>query len=530
MGRLAVLGILSVAGAFLLHRDNLSTVFLSVGAAAVITTLATTPVMRKHPNIRWPYYALCVFDALALGVITAVSRGAESPFIPFMVAHAFVYGFYLGIPGGLTAAAVTTSALGASVAFSLLGPATAKSVMVGTLLEAGHLKLSANFLVAQVALIAGLFFASGAAGGVLGRMFYSEKGMLQRVIDNLAEVRARSRKVLENLSDGVVVVNAQGSLVQANPAATRMLGLSERQGFTLRGTVIESAITQFLAERHPPESMEMVVDESIIHCRFSPSDQGDGLIVVMSDITEAANLRAALEERKRLAIVGRLSATLAHEIRNPLASISGAAEMLASGKLPEGKSQRMTSIIVNQSKRVSELIDGYLSLARDSNDFPQNPIELGSFTADAVESAIHGYAGGVTISFRNCESPLFVLGNPTRLGQALGNMMRNAVEALSDQTLGVVEVELNGAGSEAVLSVSDNGPGIPPGRLDRVWEPFYTTRAEGTGLGLYVCRRIASEHRGRIELVNRNEGGLRASLVLPVIEEEHGGQTGHPAG
>lgn len=523
MGRLAVLGMLSVSGAFLLQGDNLGPVFIAVGSAVVLATAITTPLMRRKPEARWPYYLLCVLDALALGTIMAVSRGIESPFIAFMAAHAFAYGFYLGTGGGFTAAATTTVVLAGSVVFTIFGPPSAKSTMVGALIEAGQYKITTNYLLAQAALNAALVFASGVTGGILGRSFYSETGKLQNVLNNLAEVRARSRKVLENLRDGVVVVDSRGNLIQANPAAVDILGLPDRETAVLQGTPLESAIAQFLADRQAPETIEMVMDERIINCRFSRSEAENGVIVVLSDITEATNLRAALEERNRLAIVGRLSATLAHEIRNPLASISGAAEMLSSGRLPEDKADRMTGIIVSQSRRVSELIDGYLSLARDTEDFPHTPIDLTALTTEAVESAVHGFAGGVTISFPRHEQPEMVLGNQMRLGQALGNMLRNAVEALSDQLHGLVEVDLAREGDEVRLSVADNGPGIAEGRLDRVWEPFYTTKAEGTGLGLYICRRIAHEHGGRMELRNRPSGGLMASLILPAPKESSAG-------
>ena len=523
VGRLAVLGMLSVVGAFLLQRDNLGPVFIAVGTLVVFATIITTPVMRKKPEARWPYYLICVLDALALGTIISVSRGIESPFIAFMAAHAFAYGFYLGTRGGFTAAATTTVVLAGSVAFTIYGPPSAKSEMVGTLIAAGQYKLTTNYLLAQSAMNVALVFASGITGGILGKMFYSETGRLQNVLNNLAELRARSRKVLENLRDGVVVVDSRGSLIQANPAAVDILGLPGRENGVLQGTPLEFAIAQFLADRQAPETIEMVIDERIINCRFSRSEVEHGVIVVLSDITEATNLRAALEERKRLSIVGRLSATLAHEIRNPLASISGAAEMLSSGRLPEDKTDRMTGIIVSQSRRVSELIDGYLSIARETDDFPHNPIDFTAFAVEAVESAVHGFAGGVTISFPRHDQPVMVMGNPMRLGQALGNMLRNAVEAVADQPGGLVEVELIRAADEIRLSVADSGPGIPADRLDRVWEPFYTTRAEGTGLGLYLCRKIAQEHGGRMELQNRPQGGLLASLVLPVHREGNGG-------
>jgi two-component system sensor histidine kinase FlrB len=520
VGRLAVLGILSVSGAFLLQRDNLGPLFIGIGAYAVASTLATTPIMRRNTRTRWPFYALCTADALALGAVATVSRGAESPFLVFMVVHAFVYGLYLGIGGGFTAALTSTGALAASVLFSASGPPSAKSEMVNTLMAAGQAKLSLEYLLAQAALTSALVFAAAVAGGMMGRAFYSEKGRFQQLLDNLAELRARSRRVLENLQDGVLVVDGRGGILQANPAAVDMLGLSGNPGESLQGTVLESAINQCLGE-DPPETTELALDERIVHCRFTPPETGGGLIVVLSDITEAANLRAALEEKKRLSIVGRLSATLAHEIRNPLASVSGAAEMLASGTLSRSKAEKMAGLIVSQSRRVSELLEGYLGLARNSDDFPRSAMDLTVFAREAAESASHGFAGA-EITFSGAEN-IKVEGNELRLGQALGNLIRNAVEAQVEKGPGKVEIKTEAGEGEARLTVSDRGPGIPRERLDRVLEPFYTTKAEGTGLGLYLVDRIARDHGGRLELENRPEGGLEASLVMPLLREDHAG-------
>ncbi len=520
VGRLAVFGILSVTGAFLLRHENLTPVFVSVGAAAVLTTLVTTPVMRKRPRVRWPYYLLCIFDALALGAVAAVSRGAESPFIPLMVVHAFVYGFYLGIPGGVTASLASAGVLAALVPVSVSGPFPTGAGSVGALVAVGQAGLSMEYLIARASLTATLIFAAATAGGVLGITLYSSRGGFQRLIDNLAELRARSGRVLENLQDGVLVVDGGGGILQANPAAVDMLGLSGNPGESLKGTALGSAVTRRLDDDSPLETIELAMDERIIHCRFSPSGSDGGLIVVMSDITEAANLRAAMEEKKRLYIVGRLSATLAHEVRNPLASISGAAEMLASGRLSRDKAEKMTEIIVGQSRRVSELIEGYLGLTRNSEDFPQGPLDLSAFAGQAVETASHGFAGS-SITFSGAEN-VMVEGNALRLGQALGNLIRNAVEARSDQGPGDVAVRLAADEREARLTVCDRGPGIPPERMDKVLEPFYTTKAEGTGLGLYLAGVIAREHGGRLELENGPEGGLAASLVMPRLREVHG--------
>lgn len=515
------MGMLSVSGAFLLQRDNLGHILIGIGAYAVVSTLATTPVMRVRTQARWPFYALCVADALALGAVVALSRGAESPFLAFLVVHAFVYGLYLGIRGGFTAALASTGTLAASVLVSLSGMPTAKSEMVHTLMSSGQVKLSMEYLLAQAALTSALVFAAATAGGVLGRTFYSENGRFQQLLDNLAELRARSRRVLENLQDGVLVVDRRGGILQANPAAVDMLALSGNPGESLKGTVLEGAITHCMEEDSPPETMELALDERIVHCRFTPPETGEGLIVVLSDITEAANLRAALEEKKRLSIVGRLSATLAHEIRNPLASVSGAAEMLASGTLPRDKAEKMAGLIVSQSRRVSELLEGYLGLARNSEDFPREPMNLAAFAGEAVETASHGFSGA-EITFSGAGKTM-VLGNALRLGQALGNLIRNAVEAQAEKGPGRVDVRLEAGEGEARLTVLDRGPGIPPERLDRVLEPFYTTKAEGTGLGLYLVDRIARDHGGRLELENRPEGGLAASLVMPLLREEHAG-------
>jgi signal transduction histidine kinase len=498
VGRLAVLGILTVSGAFTMNRGDLTTVYVLVAATAVVTALVTTIIMRKKPANRGPYWFLLFIDAILLGTFIYVSGGVDGPFTPFLLIHSLAYGFYLGIPGGLAAALASISAttVFSIMALNVPGSSTTLSPLLLVLVQSGQLKLSSSYIAMRI-LINGLLLASsGLASGMLAQSLYS-------------------------LHDGVVVVDADGEIVSINPSAIELLGTEKPMQESSLGRIVNS----FLINRDFPPGIDIIVNERVLECRFSQFGDTGGAIIILTDTTDLRNYQAALEERDKLSLIGKLSATMAHEIRNPLASMSGAAQILATGKLDHEKAERMANLIEKQSLRVSELIEGYLSLSRSSSDFPFTEINVNEVIMDSVESAMHGFAGGVSLEV--CRSPgdPSILGNRVRLGQVLLNLMRNSVEALSGrhEPLITLEAAVIEDGKSVCITVTDNGPGISGEFLGRIWEPFQTSRDEGTGLGLYIVKRIIEEHGGSVEAENIKEGGALFRIKLPAAWENKNG-------
>ncbi|MCK5842694.1 MAG: GHKL domain-containing protein, partial [Candidatus Sabulitectum sp.] len=506
VGRLSVLGILTLSGIFAMDQAGLTVVYALVAATAIASSLITSVIMKKAPQSRKPYWFLLFVDTILLSTIIYVSGGVDGPFTPFLVIHVFAYGFYLGVAGGLTAAAsnVLLATAFAIIALNVPGSKSTLSPLLETLVQTGQLKLSTTYIALRILINGLLLVASGIASGMLAQSLYMESGHLQRVLNNLAEVRARSRHILDSLHDGVVVVGSTGDMISINPAAVELLGTDKPMIDSQLGGIVIS----FLQNRDFPPGIDIVVQEKVIECRFSHYGDTDGAIVVLTDTTELRNYQAALEERDKLSLIGRLSATMAHEIRNPLASMSGAAEMLAAGRLDKDTSERMASLIEKQSRRVSELIEGYLSLSRSSSDFPFKKISVNEVVMDSVESVMHGFAGGVSMEVLPAETNPMILGNKVRLGQVFLNLMRNSVEALGKVPEPLISIETSITDKGRVcVSVKDNGPGIPEDFIKQIWEPFKTSRDHGTGLGLYIVRRIISEHNGTIEVKNSTGGG-----------------------
>jgi len=515
VGRLSVIGILALSGILTLQRHNLTVIFASVAGVAVLSTIVSNAIIIKNPNSNKPFFYLLVIDAFLLGTVIYVSGGVDGPFISFMLIHTISYGFYLGVSGGLTASLAGIVVIAFFSALALSGPTsgTTLSPLLSSLVQSGQLKISTSYVALRILLNGLLMIAAGIASGFLSRSLYSESGLLQRTLCSMAELRARSRQILDSLHDGVVVVDERGSTVSMNPAAEELLGTDR----PMQKSPLGSMVADFQKNGDFPPVMDIIIGERVLECRFSLFGEKGGLIVIINDTTDLRNYQAALEERDKLALIGRLSATMAHEIRNPLASMSGAAQMLATGALSTEKAERMASLVEKQSRRVSELIEGYLSLSRNSAEFPPARLDLNEVVNDTIEGAMHGFAGGVSIVFNRAEDEPVINGNRVRIGQVLTNLLRNSVEAIKNtkQPTITVETQVSSSDNRVSVKVSDNGPGIPQGFGHRMWEPFETTRDDGTGLGLYIVRRIVEEHGGTIEASGSAAGGAVFTAVFP---------------
>ncbi len=515
VGRLSVLGILALSGILTMQGQNLTPVYAGVAAATAVSALLGGLWTRRKPGSRKPYWILLGLDSILLGVFIYVSGGVDGPFTTFLLVHCFAYGFYLGPAGGLAAAGanILISAVISFMAVNVPGPDSTMSPLLATLVQSGQLKISASYIAMRIVINGLLMVSSGLGAGIIAQSLYTESGQLQRVLDNLAELRARSRQILDSLHDGVVVVDPKGNTISVNPAAMELLGTRK----PMEESPLGKMVRDFQANGDFPPVMDIVVGERIVECRFSQYGDDGGAIVVLTDTTDVRNYQAALEERDKLFLIGRLSATMAHEIRNPLASMSGAAQMLATGALTPEKAERMATLVDKQARRVSELIEGYLSLSRSGKEFPSSRLNVNELLMDSIESAMHGFAGGVSMEYHRSEEELFVSGNRMRLGQVLWNLLRNSVEAMSSTSEPAITLSAERSREDGMVKIAimDNGPGIPEDFVSRMWEPFQSTKDTGTGLGLYLARRIVEEHNGTIEVSRSSSGGAEFVIKLP---------------
>lgn len=352
----------------------------------------------------------------------------------------------------------------------------------------------------------------------LTRLKAQERAMAAR-----AEASERlSNQIITGVGAGLIVVDRHGLVQIVNPAARRILHI----GGDPAGQPIETllahvaplaqAISDTLRNGIPVARRKLRLDGSPSHLGMSVSPlagtdgQLQAAVCLFTDLTDVVELEEQLRLKEALAGVGELTAGLAHEFRNGLATIHGYARLLDPARLPDAYRPYIEGIR-QETNAMGEVVTNFLNFARP------DPLALAALDLRAiVERAAADLPldrGRVELSGDFGE----VLGDEVLLRQALSNLFRNSFEACNAAGIDPA-VRVTGAidASHVRISVEDNGPGIPPAALPRVFTPFVTTKTDGSGLGLAIVQKVIVSHNGRVTAGNRPEGGAQFRIQLPL--------------
>jgi two-component system sensor histidine kinase FlrB len=330
-------------------------------------------------------------------------------------------------------------------------------------------------------------------------------GALRQQYQEKAALTERLTLLLDALPAGVVVLDGAGLVVQANPAATQLL---EPAKVGAGWTAIEAAA---LAESETPG--EYLSGDRRLAVAVTPIDSSGGRIVLLHDVTETQSLKTQAERHQRLAAMGEMAAQLAHQLRTPLA-----AALLYAGnlELPEIATEARISIAektVSRLKHLERLIQDMLLFARGE------VLGRETFTvADLLAELTHTFdplaaRRNVRLLVEDESAGASITGNRKSITGAMTNLLENALQAVEAE--GRIDLSARRDGSQMLLVVRDNGRGMNAETAARLFEPFYTTRAEGTGLGLAIVRGVARAHGGGIEVISSPGAGAEFILNLP---------------
>lgn len=331
-----------------------------------------------------------------------------------------------------------------------------------------------------------------------------------------------SNQIISGVGAGLIVVDREGVVQIVNPAARRILGLpGDGRGVTLTSllsssTPLAEVITNTLRTGVPVARRKLRLEGRPSHLgvSVSPLAGPDGVlqaaVCLFTDLTEVIELEEQLRLKEALAGVGELTAGLAHEFRNGLATIHGYARLLDPSRLPEAYRPYVDGIR-QETSALGEVVTNFLNFARPE------PLSLVPVDLDAV---VERAASDLPIETGRIErTGTFgeVLGDEVLLRQAISNLLRNSIEACAAAGIEPL-IRVHGAAEPPHLriSIEDNGPGIPADALPRIFKPFVTTRAQGTGLGLAIVQKVIVSHNGRIAASNRPEGGAEFRIQLPL--------------
>lgn len=353
-----------------------------------------------------------------------------------------------------------------------------------------------------------------------------------RLFQNLAEQSALAATMLETMSSGVIAADADGVVRWMNRAAGEILGLDPTRVVGQPATALGSRIYDRLAAAMDGETSEPPADwveprtrraVSVVARRLEGAGGRPGAVAFIEDVTTQRKLREKEEQLNRAAFWADLAAGLSHEIRNPLVAIKTFAQLLPERYADAEFRGQFSELVTHEVGRLEAIIE-------QINRFAAPPalacrrVAPSTIVASAIErSARRTPPGPVRVDTLARDAP-DIHADPEALTEAVACLVDNAVEALAGRGHPRVEVEARrvagrDGGAEVMITVRDNGPGIPPNILDKVFSPFTTTKTRGMGLGLPIVRRIVADHGGRVR-IESSEGGTAVALYLPVEADE----------
>jgi len=384
------------------------------------------------------------------------------------------------------------------------------------------------FIMAAIILILG--------SGALFFIFVIQNYYL--VDKTLRQTKDYTREVVANMANGLISIDSAGKIVSFNLLALELLGIEESkaQGMDL-STVIDfgiSGIQKTLLECDPVLDIEIYHQHKAgemvpLALSATPIKDGkdgcNGAVVILRDLREIKLLQEKVKRSEKLAAIGELAAGVAHEIRNPLSSIRGFAQFLRHSLKDQPQEKEYAETMVTEVDRINGVVTDLLTFARPMTVeiSPTDITELIEHSVRLVDA--DALSRGVNIRMNISDLTKLPL-DANQITQALLNLSLNALQAVPPEGNIEIGAELDASDSRLHLWVKDDGPGIPGTQIEKIFEPFYTTRDKGTGLGLSIVHKIVENHNGELRVDSPPKGmprGCCFSIIIPIFVRSKAG-------
>jgi PAS domain S-box-containing protein len=366
--------------------------------------------------------------------------------------------------------------------------------------------------------------------------FHTHISNLEESLKVALHARAVDRTSIDSVEDGIVVLTPELTIARMNPAAERALGYTSHEAYghffedILIGTGTLTSALQMALQGVPTlrqddfrlyrrTGQHFLAQISIIPTLVE--EHLEGIAILIRDLSEQEQIQAESEQLKQRAILGEVAAVFAHEVKNPINNISTGLQVMALNLPPGDPHQEMVTRLQRDCERLDGLMKTVLNFARPS-EYVMEPVNLGLLVGRLLERYKVRLMQANIQHFLQVEASLpMVKGNALALEQVFTNLINNAVEAMGEKggTLALkVQTTLGAEGKNFVtVDVADTGPGIPKEVLDRLFQPFFTTKQDGNGLGLVITRRILNAHKATITPTSY-PGATVFHVHIPVLE------------
>jgi two-component system sensor histidine kinase PilS (NtrC family) len=486
-----------------------------------IYTISSALILKFIRRYSTFAYTQILIDVLLITTLIYYSGGSQSIFTILYFFPIIAGSFILLRRGGLAPAAASTIAYGAILAFEYAGyhPTFFEDFWYRPITDMRS--------VMNLFSIHGLtFFITAILSALLSeKLRRTEKALISTTLkyDQLAVLY---KKIFEDIPSGIITVINQKKIISLNPAAEKITGFVQAE---ITGKDINKAFPGLKLEADMNVRPEVEItrkDGENIPIGYSfaklnmPGTEDKYEVITLQDLSETKQMEKQILQAEKMATIGEMSAGIAHELRNPLAAISGAAELLdASGDI-NSQNQGLMNIITRECNRLQNTITDFLSFSkpvRPEKEFiPLLPlikemIQILQHTQDWPEKCI---------SIIDIPEKMDCWADPQQIHKVLLNLLHNSCIALRnmDGEIRVTarEVEEDSGAEKTVITITDTGRGIPDHIINRIVEPFFTTRENGTGLGLSIVKQIINAHEGSINITSKEKQGTSIEVWLPL--------------
>jgi two-component system sensor histidine kinase PilS (NtrC family) len=529
-GRLVTALLLSVFGTIWTRAGesqqtiNKSLILLTIVAAL---TILYAVAFRVSKNILLQARLQLAADALLVTWLVWTTQTIQSPYIALYIVIIALSSLFLGPRGALItsvlcAVAFTACALAIT---GILGPTTSTRLIGGSLSQT----------VQWVGLFDVSFFVVGLLSARLAERQSRSDVRLQAAKQSLANLRALHERIVASIRSGVVTTDLAGRIYTFNAAAEEITGYTEEAirgedasvlfgnlkdqiALTLRSLESGETSPRFEASCNTAEGMRVRLGFSISPLS-TESGETTGMVITFQDLTQVRTLEETSRRQDRLAAIGRMAASIAHEIRNPLAAMRGSIQMLRSEVDNNSSQAELMEIILRESDRLNRIITDFLSYARPRS-LTQARVDVGDLLHQTFALLRHSPEIGPnqTVTEELPNAPVFAEADEGQLKQVFWNLARNALQAMPQG--GTLRAKLDTNSDHRLrIAFSDTGRGMSPDQVEHLFEPFSSTTG-GTGLGLSIVYQIIRDHGGTINVLSREGQGTTITLELPLAAHE----------
>ena len=475
---------------------------------------------RRRPS--WQLYLQIGADLWLTTLLVAHTRGIDSPFVSFYLLIIIYSSLTLGRNGAMIGAALCAVLYSGIISTTQLG-----------LISFGPPRIESETLAFRISFHALGFFSVAFLGTYLSVRLYAVKEQLEAKTDSVKHLEKLNERIVSCIRSGLITTNLGGAITVFNSAAEE---ITEKKSSDVLETPVQSVIGEELwlkiqsvdplkdlrPLRH--EFWVTMADGEKRFWGFSVSPlmgkEGRlfGYIIAFQDLTEIQRLGEEIRLKEKMAAIGRMAAGIAHEIRNPLTSIRGSAEVLRSRLTLQERDARLMDIMLRESDRLNKFVEDFLCFARPGKQ-PKHSVELVSLLRDTSTLLENNpeVRKMHSIILRPEIAQIAIHGNPDQLKQVFWNLSQNALRAMPEGGTLTIQIATAQDGG-ARITFQDTGIGMTREEKENLFQPFQSGFKTGTGLGLSIVFQIMDDHKGRISYESEKGRGTTVNLYLPPQE------------